>query len=193
MRFRSEARVVGVLVLVLAAGVLGCGGEKEDDSAGSAGDAVSNQVAESLIEHAAKQDGQDVDVDIQGSGDAMSITVQGEQGGYTMTSGAGSEPPKDMPQDVPVYPGLNVQFTHAVSEQQLFNVSGDTTAAASEVLAFYKKEAAAKGWTEQTSSQTNTEGQQMHLLMYQKENRMMQVVIQSEGEKTTVTVNTALQ
>lgn len=192
MRFGIRSGWLGLAVAAMAVWAAGCGGDKAED-AGGATEAVSNTVAESIIEHAAKQDGQDVDVEIKGSGDSMSITVQGEQGGYQTTTGAAADPPKDMPQDVPLFPELNIQMTHAASEQQAFNVSGDTTAAAADVLAFYKKEAAAKGWTEQQSTQTNAEGQEMHMLMYQKENRMMHVMIIGEGGKTTITLTTALQ
>lgn len=191
MRFGIRAGLLGLAVAVLAGLAAGCGGDKVEDTDG-ASEGVSDAVAESIIEHAQK-DGQDVDVDIKGSGDSMSISVQGEQGGYQMTTGAGSGPPKDLPQDVPLYPELNIQMTHVASEQQAFNVSGDTAAAVANVVAFYKKEAAAKGWTEQTSTQTNADGQEMHMLMYHKANRMMHVMIVGESGKTSVTVSTALQ
>lgn len=193
MRLRIGTVMLGLAVAAIALLPAGCGGDKADTSEGGATEAVSSSIAESIIEHAAKKDGQDVDVEIKGSGGSMSISVKGEEGSLQTMTGGASGPPQDMPQDVPLYPGLAIHMTHAASEQQAFNVTGETQAAVADVAAFYKKEAAGKGWTEQTSTQTNTGEQEMHMLMYRKENRMLHVMIVGESGKTTVTVTTALQ
>ena len=92
LRKFAFAGVCGALALVVLA-ALGCGGEKAEQAA-------AEKMMESAIEQSAKEDGKDVDVDIDQSGESMTMTVKGEDGNYTMSSGGKTELPEGLPAGV---------------------------------------------------------------------------------------------
>ncbi len=192
MREVLSAKTVTCVLLTLGMVLLtGCGGEKSESAApATAGSAAAEKVAETIIEQSAKAQGEDVDVDIDSASGAMTISVQNEDGTQDVVTGGGAQLPKGFPEDVPVYPGLNIQMSNSMTSENVFSIVGQTTAKNDDVAAFYKKELAARGWKEESVMQQNAEGQVMTMLHYGKDTRKVHVMVMSEGDATTVSLTT---
>ncbi|HNR33162.1 MAG TPA: hypothetical protein PKI11_19890 [Candidatus Hydrogenedentes bacterium] len=187
-------------LLVAGTALSGCGGQKAEApaapapaGAATASDAVGAKVAETIIEQSAKAQGEDVDVQIGSSGDAMSISVKGAQGDYQMTTGAFSSLPQGFPEDVPVYPGLKLQMTNVLPGEQTFSVVGQTDAKHDVVFAYYQKELPARGWTQQSVMQQTAESQPMSMLQCTKDSRTVHVLVMTDDEATTVSLTTGVE
>lgn len=190
---------VAVLVPVL---MLGCGQK------------VSEKLAEKGMEMAAKQDGKDVKVDLNtkdggfsmtvkdedgkdqkmevkssGDGDNFSMTMSGEGGNVTTLGGENAKIPETFPKDVPQYPGMTPTVVQITPEQQMFMVHAKTTDPVAKVAEFYKKQCADQGWTEQMNlSQDN-----MQMLSYLKDKRMLNVNVATEEGATVISLHTMVQ
>ncbi|MCC6143999.1 MAG: hypothetical protein IT368_09350 [Candidatus Hydrogenedentes bacterium] len=177
----SNIGKVSVLFWAVAALVLtGCGGDKTDP--------LATDWAEGAIEAQVAAGDQDVDVEMNTKDDSFSMKVTGEEGGMSITAGEGTKLPENMPKDVPVYPGIQVQMATSVSEKEGIMVQGLSTDAIEKVTAFYKKETADKGWAE-AMSMNMAEGQQM--LNYTKEGRILNVMLIKQDDGTQISVTTA--
>lgn len=191
MRGSLCLKTLGCMFLMSGLVLAGCGGEKSESAAPvTAGSAAADKVAETIIEQSAKAQGENVDVDIDSAGDSMTISLQNAEGTHQITTGASASVPQGFPEDVPIYPGLNIQMANSMTSQEMFSVVGQTTASNDEVAAFYKKELAARGWTEESVMQHNAEGQLMTMLHCGKDTRKVHVMVMTEGDATTVSLTT---
>lgn len=126
------------------------------------------------------------------------VVVEGDDESFTMTMGDGditavtgkkAKVPDDFPKDVPVYPGSEVLMSMKMSEKQIFTLQLGCADALDTVGAYYKKESAAKGWTESQSMAQGGESP-MQMLMFTKEGRMITVTIAREEGKTMINLQT---
>lgn len=99
--------------------------------------------------------------------------------------------PADFPKDVPVMPDFQAVQSQTVAEAQAFSITGQTSQSTGEVFGYYQKEAAAQGWQE---VQAQTAAEDMRMLIYAKEGRMLSVTIMAGQQGgTVVTVSTAVR
>jgi len=117
------------------------------------------------------------------------VTITGEDGNVAMVSGAGTGIPEGFPKDVPVHPSLQVNMSltdgatgftiHASSKEKFDNI-----------VYYYQQEVPKLGWTEQMNMQQNPDAP-MQMLIYEKDNRMLNLVIQQEDEAVNITISVA--
>ena len=173
------------MVMVMLGGSLalaGCGG--------SLSEKVAETVVEKGIESALSTDGQKANVDIGKDGDSFSMTIQGEDGGMQLAAGTKASIPADFPKDVPLYPGLEIIMVQTMGTEGAHMIMGSSSDSMEKVAAFYKKETAAQGWTEQMSM--NQPGDTpMQMLTYEKDGRMISVTILFEENQTKINLTTA--
>ena len=193
---RNRGIVAVFCVLALATLVPGCGCRKK------ASETVANKIAEKAIEHAAKKNGENLDVKIDGD----KVSVQGKtadnksvsytaqngsfsmtQGGVKMTSGEGATLPEGFPKDVPVYAGSKITMAMADNDQHSYSVAGETKDALQTVADKSKKDLLANGWKEQQS--LNQAGDNpMVMLNYTKDERAVMFTIHAENGTTAFSI-----
>ncbi|MBN2468241.1 MAG: hypothetical protein JXD19_08830 [Deltaproteobacteria bacterium] len=155
-----------ICVLVLILLIAGCGKSPEEK-------AIEKSIEEST--------GGKADVDISKKG--ITISGETEEGTYTVTSGEGTEIPKDFPADVFIYHPCKIMS--AVNLPGGHSLALATKDDGSTVTEKYKKEMTAKGWSEQTSM--NMGGQTM--LVYEKEGRGATISIApADGGETQISM-----
>ena len=122
-------------------------------------------------------------------GDDKSLTMTTANGAITAETGKNAKVSADFPKDIPVYPKSEVLMSMKMEENQTFTVQLGTADTLDTVGAYYKKELAAKGWTE---SQSMAQGgdNPMQMLMYSKEKRTVTVVVAPEHGKTMINLQT---
>jgi hypothetical protein len=189
-----------VLAVLLVSFIFGCGNKS-----------VTEGVAEKAMEQAAEKglaaEGKKADVDVKRNGDNLSITVKdennqkstmtmnsseettemniaGAEGNMKMQSGSGAKIPENFPKDVPLYPGVTLKMVMEM-EGQGYSVVSSTTDAVSAVSDFYKKSCIEKGWTE---SMVMAQGADNAMLHYQKDERILMVVIGFAEGETTISI-----
>ncbi|MDX9972103.1 MAG: hypothetical protein RBU21_03830 [FCB group bacterium] len=193
--------IVSVLTMIVAA--TSCG--KTDERA-----------AEEAIESAAAANGQKVDVDL--SGDKMTIktadgttVVEGDKATVTgpdgttridgnsmemtsndgqvkMVSGDNAAIPADFPKDVPIYPGAKVTMAASDAGEQTVTVTLQAQDTLDKVSEFVSKEAVAQGWKEDMVIKQPGD-QPMHMLEYQKDNRILMYTLVSNGENVNISMS----
>ncbi len=97
--------------------------------------------------------------------------------------------PDDWPGDVPTYPGATVQVSGVMNpdaEQKGASAMLQTSDAVTDVIAFYKTQMAAQGWTVDATMQLNGGT----VMSSSKDDRAMSVSIMPAGDKTTITIGT---
>jgi len=126
------------------------------------------------------------------SGDTMIIEtdngpveVASHSGSATMISGSSAAIPDNFPKDVPVYTGFKPNTGWDSSNPNEFAFMGDVDATPNEVHAYYKKNAAAKGWTEVMSV---TEEPTL-MLSFTKDTRSLMVTATAENNGTAMSIN----
>jgi hypothetical protein len=107
-----------------------------------------SQSREDRMEEYARAHGVDADVELDENGEVRSVTVN--QGAGQV--GTNLDLPADFPDDIPVYPGLSLHSVAPVPGGGL-SVSGRTEDEMAEVAAFYAREMAASGWTDNSPAQ----------------------------------------
>jgi len=196
---RTFSWTIIVALAIVVALPLGCGCRQKVT------DKIAEKAIEKAIESDAKKDGKDVDVKMDMKGGSMSIkskdgsgnvdmkadgqsfTIKTQDG--TVVSGDAAKLPDTFPKDVPVYPGAKLALVSTATQNEMFNVNMTSTDTIENVASYYKKELAAKGWTE-TQSMTQGGDQPMQMLNYTKEDRMAMVMASRDGDKTTITLAT---
>ncbi len=116
-----------LLVLVLASG---CFGQN-----------IAEKIAEEAIEKAIESDsGENVDIDF----DDGEITIESDDGEVSI--GMGSDLPDNFPDNVPVYPDMEIISSWFVTEddKDSYSINGLTEDAGSDVFAWYKE--SLSGW-----------------------------------------------
>lgn len=185
-------RIAIVLCLVAGVAVAGCG-KKADE-----------KLTEKLIEKSLSRDGVKADVDISGNtmsftttdadgkqanvkvnGDEM--TVSGADGVTTFQATGAGKMPANFPADVYVYAGADI--VSAVSSSAGVNLALKTSDASKDVMAKYAAEMKDKGWATQTSLDTGD----MAMLVFSKDNRTANVVVQFVDGRTSINLTVAAE
>jgi len=194
--------LASVIALTMA---VGCGQK--------ASETVAQKATEKILESALSQDGQKVDVKISpdsggakmtiqgqdadgktvnmqigGQNDGFSMTVQDAGGGAKMTAGASAKNPDDFPKDIPVYPGLKLQMVQTIESGKSYMVQGNSGDTVDKIAAFYKKEVAAQGWTEQ-SSMNQAGDNPMQMFSYEKGERSLTVMIMRDSSENLTSIS----
>ena len=185
-------RIAIVLCLVAGVAVAGCG-KKADE-----------KLTEKLLEKSLSKDGVKADVDISGNqvsftttdadgkqanvkmnGDEM--TISGADGVTTFQATGAGKMPADFPADVYVYAGADI--VSAVSTPVGVNLSLKTASAKADVAAKYAAEMKNQGWAAQTTMDTGD----MTMLVFTKDNRTANVVVQFIDGSTSINLTVATE
>ena len=163
------ARACSFILLLVILFAFGCG------------ESVEEKAMEKKIEESS---GGKANVDLTEKG--MNITGETEKGKYSFSSGESIEIPKEFPADVLVYRPSKAVMAMKMPEGH--SVSLITTHDATEVKNAYQQQMKAKGWSEETSMNMNAQA----VLMYKKEDRVVNIVIAKadDGTQVSVTVST---
>lgn len=179
------ASVTVCLPLILS----GCGKSEE----------TAQQEAAAAIEAAAKAQGQDIKVQMDGDKttihttdqDGKKITyeanesgasIKSEDGNLNISTGADSKIPDDYPADAPRYESMSIDMS--MMQDNAFVVSGSSTDAADKILNTLQTQATDKGWQPQANYQQGG----MRMVSFNKDNRNLSITLNTEGEKTTVSI-----
>ena len=154
---------------------------------GKAADETSNSVAETMIEQAASEQGIDADVKISQGEAQISMEATTERGTETFQTGQGVAMPSGFPDDIPVPEGLKLHLANTAEEGGVFNIQGESPLGLDALMAFYKTETAAQGWTEVSS---NAMAGVMTSLEYEKDGRVLRVIATTGQGITSLTINT---
>jgi len=141
---------------------------------------------EKVIEAALSQEGVKADVNLNSDGGVSTYNATTPDG-TTMSAGENVKLPDDFPKDVPAFEGWKIQVVTGMVEKKMFNVMAVANKPLEAVAEFYKKELAAQGWKETTS--TNVPGM-MRTAEYEKDNRAVAVMISSSEEGTLINLST---
>jgi hypothetical protein len=123
---------------------------------------------------------------------SSSISIKNEDGTTQVMSSEAAAIPKEFPEDVPTYPGMTVQLSQSVSENQTFTILASTKDAIDKVAAEFKAKLVEKGWTEKFSMNQPGSGDEKAtaLLNYGKEGRIVNIVLNTEDEGTGISILT---
>ena len=136
---------------------------------------------EKAIEKAVeKSTGSDAKVDLSDKG--MQISGKTEEGAFSLSTGEGTEIPKDFPADVLVYRPSKVGAAMNMPEGQSLTLT--TSDDSTKVGETYKREMTAKGWSEQASMNMGAQS----MLVYEKEERVAHITIAPMDGETQITV-----
>lgn len=155
--------LVGVLVALLAFGLVGCKSISE-----KIGEEVGEEIAGGIV-------GGDVEV----NGDA--VTIETEDGEVTLDNTEG-EMPEDFPDDFPMYDDVKVDSTSSIASAEnvthYINLTSEDEV--KDVYEWYKSEFESEGWTIEGDYLMTTDGDDNGMLSVKK-----------DGMTATVTVNPA--
>lgn len=172
-------------------------------------DTAALKIAAKMMEQGMKAGGQDVDVKVNNddksfsmtvtdennkqstmtmstTNDASQMNITGPDGAMTMQSGAGTKIPENFPEDIPLYPGIKIQMVME-NAGPAYSIVGTTSDSVDDVSAFYKKNCVEKGW-KQLMDMTHAEGTSM--LHYEKDERVLMVLISVEDGEVNININT---
>ena len=161
-------RIILCAVACSLVAYIGCGKKAEE------------KVIEKIIE---KESGGKADVDISDE----SISIKTEDGEATLHAGENVKLPADFPKDILVYKGADVKMTMEVPQGK--SVTFLTKDDVSKVAEAYKKEMAGKGWKKEMAMDM---GEQTSLI-FKKDERMAQIMIGKEDDKTMINIITAFK
>ncbi len=168
-----HSRWIGTAVL-LSLPLAGCG---------RGGDAA-RQAEEERIEEYAKSLGVDADVKLGDNGEVSSVSVEHGLGAVTTTGGSNLKVPDGFPDDVALYPGMNV-FSAGDIAGQAQMLQGQAGADANTVEDFYRKEMTAKGWKD---TSPGTQSPVMRMLQFTKGSRGASISLLPGNPGTTVQI-----
>ena len=149
------------LVLMLA----GCGKSAEE------------KAIEKAVE---KSTGAGAKVDLSNKG--MKISGKTEEGAFSLSTGEGTEIPKDFPADVLIYNPSKVGTAMNMPEGKSLVLT--TTHVSTKVVETYKREMTAKGWSEQASMNMGAQS----MLVYEQGDRIAHITIAPMDDETQITV-----
>jgi hypothetical protein len=134
----------------------------------------------------------DAEVTVKEGSDTVDITVKGEEGTATYSSGAGVELPSGFPEDVPTYPDMKLEFSG--TQGSMYTINGRTSDAMAKVTEALKAKAADEGWSEvMTMSQPGAEGKPGMMMSYTKADRVLNLVLATEDDGTMISIMTGTQ
>ena len=134
----------------------------------------------------------DAQVTVREGSDTVDITVKGEQGTATFSSGAGAELPADFPEDVPTYPDMKLEFSG--TQGSMYTINGRTADALGKVTEALQAKAADAGWSEvMTMSHPGAQGKPGMMMSYTKADRVLNLMLAAEDDGTTISIMTGTQ
>jgi hypothetical protein len=178
-----------VLGLAACVAATGCGKKAEEK--------LSEKLTEKLLEKSLSKDGVKAKVDLSGETmsftttdadgkqahvrmDGDSLVIEGEDGTTTFRAGGAGEMPKDFPADVYVLSGADV--VSSLSTPGGMNLALQSARPKADVVAQYAAEMKAKGWATESTMDMG----EMAMLSFSKDNRTASVIVQAEGETTSI-------
>ncbi len=118
--------------------------------------------------------------------DKVSLELEGEDGSKQIINyGEGTKIPDDFPKDIPLYPTMTVNMVQSQVENAMYMISATTPDSLDAVTKHYDTKVKPEGWSEQTSL---NQGAEMTMRSYEKEGRMLQVTLVSDGKETTISL-----
>lgn len=166
---KQKVMIVAVIVGLVVLGLIGRGASR------NAGEEAAERIIENMT-------GGQVDIDADGD----EVTVKTDQGTYTTAD----KLPADFPSDVPVYAGAKVVGSvTADGAQGGMYVGLETTAAVDDVIAWYRSEVKARGWTVQTDATVSGS----LILSATKDTRVLSVGIAQDDGTVSITLTVASQ
>jgi len=197
MKYRMICMLTAGVVVMIC---MGCGGKPSESVVSSVKEAAKEKVTQKVTEKAVEKaiesnlstKDQKVDVDLDSGGDAMTMTVTGEDGKTRMVMGPNAKIPPNFPKDVPQYPGMTLSQLIVAEENETFTLEASTKDPLEKVTAYFKEEAAKNGWTEEMAMNQTGETP-MAALNYSKESRILNLILTTGEGETRITLNTAKQ
>jgi hypothetical protein len=169
---------------------------------------ASEKIAEKAIEHQMAKDGQEgkVQIDgnkismdikdkdgktqqihVNGSGDNVSLSFQGEKGAQTLLSGENAKLPADFPKDVPLYAGAKLDMVMNDPGAGACTLQAKTADPLEKVAAAMEKDIVAQGWT--AGDSVNMPGDQaMKMFAFKKADRTISLMLMKEDNVTGITL-----
>ncbi len=123
-----------------------------------------------------------MDIELDSESGSANIRVSTEEGDIEVSSGENAKLPEGMPEDIPIYPDMKISLSQRQSQDNAYSVIGVSQEASDKVAAWYKKEAAAQGWSETSSQEMDMGTMKMHTFAFEKDGRQLSVnVMRQEG------------
>jgi hypothetical protein len=202
----SRMILVAVVVGLVVAPVVGCGGKAGEEGAetGVQGGAPSDQEAgveqgDESVPAPAGDDDEQVSMQM-GEGGLQIKTPDGElnigeqmlegvfggkNSGMKMTAGESAVIPEGFPKEVPIYPGLDLKMAMENQEKATYHVQGHSADAMEKVRDYYKDKLDSAGWKE--GATFNAPGERgMNMMNYQKGDLSVSMVFTQRDGGTDV-------
>lgn len=172
-RFAMRFLLSSLAVMLLPLFVTAC----SERGTGEGSKSEAGETVESAIEADA---GSRVEVDDKG----VRIRGQGDRKDYSFASGGKVTVPERFPDDVSLYPGAEVRMAQMQLKSDL-TITFETPDHRDRVLAFYRDDAAANGWTLLSEATLEDE----IFLAYGKERKALTVSADPEGDRTFISIS----
>ncbi len=202
----TKGILTGSLAVILLAAwmVVGSG-------CGKAAQTVTEKVTEKAIERSIAKDGGSADVKLDSKSGTMQMKGKDASGNdYEMKTGSdkdgfqfkqtgkdgsvtqmgtGAKLPADFPKDIPLPDGLQVQLVQSSPEKKEHVVQGTSSTAVDKLGAFFKEKTPAQGWKELTTMNAGD----MQTFQYEKDERVLSVMLMKQDTTTTISIQTSLK
>jgi len=164
--------VTGVLVVLLALALAGCGGDK-------AAEEITEQVAGEAI-------GGDVEVDDD------TVTVTTDEGQATISGGEGALA-EGFPEEFPIYDGATVKASAAVETggATQYTATLGTSDPVGDVFDWYKSELSSNGWSIENEMRVSTGEGESAVVSAKKDGMEAAATIAEDGGETAVVITLA--
>ncbi|HDP35989.1 MAG TPA: hypothetical protein ENN29_12875 [Candidatus Hydrogenedentes bacterium] len=135
------------------------------------------------------EDGAETTVEIQEDGDDASVVVTGGGGRVSMTQGSSAGIPEGFPKDVPIHTSMKITMS-LTDGTAGFTIQAESEEKFENLVYYFKEESRKLGWTEQMNMQQGIE-EPMQMLVCQKDGRMLNLVIQQQGDNVAISMSVA--
>jgi hypothetical protein len=108
-----------------------------------------------------------------------------------VTIGDEAKVPEGFPEDVPVYPGLNIETVNQMPVQNATVIMGTTADPVATVASYLKNKMTGQGWTSVSVNETNAAGAATTVMIYSKENRVATFTLVDSDRGTEVSISAA--
>ncbi len=192
-------------VVVTGVILLGCGGTNPGEKESSSKPSPIAKAAPQDLQAGMKQPGEGYSFQVKDgtedlmlqaggtSGDSYSLVVNNKDGAMKMSAGNAAKIPEAFPQDIPLYPGMNLSLSQFVEENQTFSLQATSADPIDKIFAHFKTEVATRGWIETTNLDQNEEGKRMCIYACSKEDRVLNILLATGENGTSITLITSQQ
>ncbi len=169
------------LFVILTAG---CGGSDEEETKKDLSQKFAESLIEGIVEHAASEDGKDIDIDIDLNEDGTGgITIKGEDGEEVVFSGSTDEIPETFPKDVYLVKGeIESVGSMKSGEGEIITVIIKAEDSFKDAMANIKSEMKDNGWA--STMNMNMGGESMQI--YTKEDNSVTITANNKKEVVEV-------